>query len=256
MPKEKLSNFRQRVIYALTVFGTIFLVISAFYASSFITMLALSLIFWGIILIYLSPIKNVPSTILNVALEANNSNLERILTELNLSEKAIYLAPQKLSDADSSLIFIPLNSIIAPTDSQETNQSLFVKEKGVFLTPPGFFLSQLLEQELGMPFTRTNLVDLPRILPKLLVEELDLASDVDLQIEKDMIMIKIVGSVLTEDCKQTDSYHRTYQQIGFLLSSALACVLAKSAGKSIIIQKESNNPENNTTVIEFQIKED
>lgn len=68
--------------------------VSAFYASYFIAIFEVSLIFWGAILLYITPDKHVPLSLLNASAKANASNIERILTELNLSEKGVYLPPK------------------------------------------------------------------------------------------------------------------------------------------------------------------
>jgi hypothetical protein len=58
-------------------------VVSAFYISSFLVLLGTAIIFWVVILLYITPAKHVPLTLLNTSVNANSGNIERILAELS-----------------------------------------------------------------------------------------------------------------------------------------------------------------------------
>jgi hypothetical protein len=132
---------------------------------------------------------------------------------------------------------------------------LTTEKTGAFVTPPGSALSRLFEEELGFSFTKADLKQIQNKLPKLLVEDLELAQNAEIQIQDNTVTVEITGSVLDEICRQTDSQPRTHKQVGCLLSSAIACVLAKSAGKPVTIQNETRNQETKTTRIEYKILE-
>lgn len=94
--------------YAMLVLGVALLLVSAFYASSFLSIVGLAILFWACILLYITPVKHVPLTLLQASADASMGNIERVITELNLTEKAIYLPPKNLKNIDSSLVFIPV----------------------------------------------------------------------------------------------------------------------------------------------------
>jgi hypothetical protein len=229
-------------------------VTSAFYASSFLAILGVALTFWGAILLYITPTKHVPLDLLNAAAEANATNIERILTEYNLTQKGIYLPPKNLQNSESSLVFIPETLKTPLPTPKESNEKQLTNEKtGAFVTPPGSALSRLFEEELGFSFTKTDLNQIQNKLPKLLVEDMELAENAEIQIQNNTVTLEITGSILDEICRQTDSQPKTHMQVGCLLSSAIACALAKATGKPVTIQKETRNQETKTTRIEYQI---
>jgi hypothetical protein len=238
------------------IIGVALVILSALNGSSILAIFGVTIIFWVAILLYVTPSKHVPLTLLKASAGAAADNIERLLSELNLSEKGIYLPPNNLRTIDSSLIFIPKTSKTPLPTPEETNEKQLTTQTGAFITPPGSVLSRLFEEELGFSFTKSNLLQVQFKLPKLLVEGLELAEEAEIQIQGNTVTVEITGSVLDDICRQTDSQPKTHNQVGCLLSSAVACVLTKAAGKPVIIQNETRNQETKTTKIEYQILED
>jgi hypothetical protein len=256
MARPKRTIFSQITVFTMFLLGIGIVAVSAFYASSFLAVLGMAIIFWGAILIYVTPSKQVPLTLLNVSAEAAVANIERLILELNLSEKGVYLPPKNLKNIEYSLVFIPETSRTSLPTSEEVTEKLFTKGKtSVFVIPPGSALSRLFEEELGFPFTKTDLNQIRHKLPKLLVEDLELAENAEIHIQGNTVTMEITGSILDQICRQTDFQPKTHNQVGCLLSSAIACVLAKASGKPVTIQRETHNQETKTIQIEYQILE-
>ena len=257
MPRPKRTTFSQIIVFTTLLLGIGIVAVSAFHASSFLAILGVAIIFGGAILLYVTPSKHVPLTLLNTSAEAATANIERLILELNLAEKGVYLPPKNLKNIESSLIFIPETPKTPLPTPEETNEKLLTNKKtGAFVTPPGSALSRLFEEELGFSFTKTDLNQIQNKLPKLLVEDLELAEKAEIQIQDNTVTVEITGSVLDEICRQTDSQPKTHKQVGCLLSSAIACALAKATGKPVTIQNETRNQETKTTHIEYQIFEE
>ncbi len=120
----------------MLLLGVALVAVSAFYASSFLAISGLAMIFWSAILFYIKPVKHVPLPLFNASAEAICSNIERVLIELNLTEKGIYLPPKSLKDVENSLVFVPFILKTPLPTSNETNERLFCNPRtGVFLTP-------------------------------------------------------------------------------------------------------------------------
>ena len=254
MLMRKRTTFQQIIIFIMLLLGIALVGISAFYASAFLAILGVTIIFWDAIFLYVTPSKHVPLTLLNVSAEAGTINLERVILELNLGEKGIYLPPQKLKNIESSLVFIP-ETFKTSLPIETSTEKLFGSEKtGVFITPPGAALLHLFEEELGFSFTKIDFNQFQNTLPKLLVDDLELAEIVEIQNRDYLVVLEITGSIFDEICRQTDSQPKTHKQVGCLLSSAIACALAKVTGNSVIIQSENRNQETKTTRIEYQIQ--
>ena len=110
MPEPKRKNFSRIIIFTMLSLGVVIVATSAFYSSTYLALLGVAINFWGVILLYVTPSKHVPLTLLNASAEATSANIERLISELNLSEKGVYLPPKNLKNTESSLIFIPKTS--------------------------------------------------------------------------------------------------------------------------------------------------
>lgn len=233
--------------------GIFFVILSSIYASQFLAILGVSIIFWGALLLYVTPSKHAPLTLLNAT--ADLSNIERILADANLGGKGVYLPPGNVESIESSLVYIPEKGVNALPKVEKMKEKLRI-EDGILLTPPGNLLSRLFERELGYSFMKTELTQLQNLLPKLLVENMEIAESVQIKIQDKTINIEIMGSILDGVCQQTQELEHTHDQVGCALTSAIACALAKSSGKPITIQKEVNNFQTKFKKIEYRIEEE
>ncbi len=242
------------IFFSITI-GLLLIGLSALYASSFLAIFGVALAFWAAILFYIKPTKYASLTLLNAV--SQTSNIERILVEMGLKSKGVYLPPKIIKDVESSVVFVPktINTALPSLDDNISN--LYEKNgNGVFITPPGLVLSRLFEQEFGSSFMKIDLLQLKKILPMLLIERMELAETVEIQIEVNAIRIKIMSDILNQMYLSSSIQPFTHSQVGCLISSALACVLAKVTGKPIIIQDEVYSTRTKTTTIFYKICEE
>jgi hypothetical protein len=257
MPTTKRTTSNQIILFSILLLGIGLFAFSAFLVSSFLAIIGVAFIFVGAILIYITPSKYVSQILLFASAEAVASNIERLISEENLCERGIYLPPKNLENIESSLVFIPRSLQTQLPSPEETNEKLFTNKKtGVLITPPGMALSHLFEGEQGFSFTKTNLKQIQNNLPKLIVEDLELAEKVEIQIQVNNLIVVITNSIFNGVCIQTDSQPKTHRQVGCILSSAIACTLAKATGKPITIQSEYRDQKTKTTHVEYQIFEE
>jgi hypothetical protein len=235
--------------------GIMLVVASAFSLSSFLAILGVATLFFGIILIYLAPVKHVPLSLLNAASISSVSNTERILIEMDLKEKGRYLPPSLLPDFDSSIVFIPEYSTQSSPKPEEVEirKLSLTNQRSIFITPPGLALSKLLEKAMGFSFTKTDLNFVVQKFSKLIVEDLELAIAANLHVQNNSVILELNGSVLQEICQETKKLPKTHSQVGCLFSSAVACVLAKASGKVVTIEKDELGKESKITVMEFKL---
>lgn len=237
--------------------GISFIALSIVYASSFLAVFGVSLVFWSGLLFYIVPVTSVPLTLFNVSADASVSNIEHLLIDLNINEAGIYLPPQNLAEFESSLIFLPkIPQTKLPTAKQTDKNLMWNAQGDMFLIPPGLPLSRFFERELNISFFKTNLDYIQKTLPNLLVENLEIAEQVEIKVQDNTIVIKLRNSIFNSLCKQTDMYPKTHSQVGCLLASAIACVLAKATAKPIIIKKEYLNFNEKEHIIEYQMMEE
>lgn len=241
---------------AMLIIGALLIAISIFYNASILAILGTAFLFWGVILFYLTTSKHIPLTYLDFLTIGSPDTVERILSEFNLTEKGIYLPPKNLKRMESSLVFLPKKANTLLPMLGEVTDNLFCKEKaGILLTPPGLGLSLLFEKELNISFTKTDFKYLQLNLPKLLIEDLEILESIELNLKGNTVTIEVVDSIFNGICEQTNNQPRTHAQVGCLFASALACVLAKTIGKPIVIERETQNLETRTTLIQYRILE-
>lgn len=173
-----------------------------------------------------------------------------------VSESITMITPEPVYSVSVALSSPTMPKGFLPTPQENTDKLCFEGKKGVFFTPPGLALSQLFEQEIGLSFTKTDFEYVQLNLPKLLVDDFKLAEKVEIQKRNSLIIVVITGSIIHSSCNEATSKTRAYAQVGGLLTSALACILAKSTGKPIIIQTETQLPETQETYIEYLIGDD
>jgi hypothetical protein len=266
LPKKRQSNIGKVTILSLIALGALTLVISLFYTSSFLALLGFALIFWSAILLYLTPTKPVYLELLNATAQPGMANIETILDEYNLTQKGIYLPTKSSStnlidyrsliqNKESCLVFLPETPNAEPV-KQEANAARLESSKsgGVYITPPGEALCKLFEKQAGKSFNEISLQKLQSILPKVLTESLEFVETVDIQQDKEnIITVELTKSIFERICNEANNHPRTHEQVGCLLSSAIACALAKATGRPIVIEKEVHDQQQGTTQIHYRI---
>lgn len=206
----------------------------------------------------MTPSKHVALELLNATVTSALSNSERIIAASKANGRGFYLPPRYLKDLESSLVYISPNTeqTLPPTDEIDEEELYQTKPKGICLRPPGLALSKLLENELGTSFTRTDLNIFQDKLPKLLVEDTEIADSVQVKTENGLIIVEISNHVLRNVCKEARKLPRTHQLMGCPLTSAIACALAKATGKPVAIENEEDTADEKTTKTTYRILEE
>jgi hypothetical protein len=261
MLRTNITKINQDIITVVIIgialiTGVAMIVLSALNNSSFLAILGVSISFWSMLLLFFTPTKHAFLSLLKASTSASGSNIERFLTEFDLSEKGIYLPPHNIRDFESSLIFVSKTPEMTLPTSDETNDKLFNKKRtGLFLTPPGLALSLMFETELGLSFRKISLPQMQSIIGRLF-QKLKFAEDAQIRIQDRTITLELTGSVFNTLCNETrNSQPRTHTQIGCILASAFACAFAKATDKPITIQKDTLNPDTKTLIIEYRMEE-
>jgi len=146
-------------------------------------------------------------------------------------------------------VFIPSkkDSIIPPAEEIVEGKIFLKNPKGICLTPPGLGLVNLYENELGKDFAKVDLNYLQNNLPKLFIEDLEIAEDLEINLESDRIQVKITGSIYKDFCKEAKKLSNICGSFGCPLCSSIAIALTRATGKPVIIEK-TEVPEDSKTI--------
>ena len=232
-----------RINSLLFIFGVAILYLSISFNSSVLAFVGLGLVFWGAILFFVGSSRYVKEELLLTATKSSLSSLRELILELGYEGKGIYLPPKYLRNFESSKVFISKTSkMVLPSTAQiqDKNSIILKKPDGLLVTPPGFELSVLFEETLGVSFIQKDLSFIILNLRRLLVEELEIAQNVETETTDNFIHIRIENSV--------------YKNMG-TLSSAIACILAKTSGNLVIIENRKSSKDGEIIDLNYHLYE-
>ena len=227
--------------------GAAILLASIVYNASILAFIGLGLVFWGALLLYIQPGDYTRKVLLDAAVTGSLKQLNQVLQEVDYSGKAIYLPPKYFGNPETSEIYIPKQkdgSPPTPEHIREQENGIFLESpQGILLTPTGAELARLFEKTLGTSFTKTNLKSLQQKLPKLFIEDLEIADDLEIEVRNgedgeamnDTIYVRITNSLYKDLYTKAETLAHL-GVIGCPICSALACALTKATGKPITIE--------------------
>ncbi|MEM1557863.1 MAG: hypothetical protein QXG12_04660 [Thermoproteota archaeon] len=236
----RLKRKPSRVVgYVLLLLGAISLILSTSFSSLTFAFIGLGLTFWGALLLYIRPVRYVRQVLLDSTVISTLTAIDRVLTELKYEGKAVYLPPRYLREVRGGTLFIPFEgATVVPPVEEVSEERVFLRNpNGICLTPPGLGLVNMYEEELGVVFARVDLNYLVNNLPRLFVEGLEAAEDLEFDVENGVVRVKLAGSVYVNLCREAVNLSKVCSSIGCPLCSSIACALARASGKPVVIEK-------------------
>lgn len=229
-----------KIIGIFVIFGgALILAASIIGASSPLAFIGLSLTFWGILLLFVSPIKFVNSSVLVANSLSQYATIDRIVEEFDYISKPIYL-PSYSKDAylseymgklNESVIFLSANDDVSFPHFEVMAKHFVTKNpEGVCISSPGFGLLRLFEEEAKFDFASIDLDDLSDILSELITVKFELANGFEMQLDNDVLHVKIVNSIYKDLYSESNKLKSIYF-IGCPLASSVASAAAKTIGK-------------------------
>ena len=258
--RKSIEIIPEKLMYStLIAAGTLSLVLSIVYVSSFLALIGLGMIFWGITLTYIRSEEYVKKILLDKSTSSQLAMVNKVISGASLTGNAMFLPPTyfKVPDVYKAYISKDRNARPPTPELMHKHEPRFFTESlenppALLLTPPGAELARFFEKELKKNFQEVNLPYLQVNLPKLFVDDLEIVKYFNMDINNDTIRVRIDGSVYRE--LNVDN-----QQIGACfsfrspLTSAIACVLAKVTDNPIIMGKRQTSPNGEDIIIEYYI---
>lgn len=258
--------------------GAIALIISILYTSTVLAFIGLSLAFWGALLLYVQDQDYTRTVLLDASTLPQLETLDQTLQELDYNGNAVYLPPKYFETPEKTKIYLPKQKdakLPNPEQIQKYENQMFIKNpQGILLTPPGSGLTELFEKTLGKSFTKVDVKYLQQNLPKLFIEDLEIAENLEIEIQdiksdptatypplktqtkNETIKAEITNSVFKETCKEAGKMPRICGTIGHPLLSAIACAIAKASGKPVTIERIQSSEDGRTTQAYYRIIEE
>jgi len=248
----------------LIVPGALSLILSIFNNSQVLAFIGLGLTFWGALFFFIRPIRYVKSSLLDSTAISSYSTIDRIVKDLKYKGKSYYIPPypkevylpEHLKGLKNMIVFISADSGPGMPSIEEMAKSGFLLEnpKGICVAPPGSGLLTQFEKEIRTDITKLKLTELCESLPPLVLENLQLAKEIEMKAEENQVHLKIFDSIY----KNLYSREQNLKSVHFLgcpLVSAIACAIAKTTGKIVTIDKDSLSPDGQTIEVWYRFIE-
>jgi len=211
---------------------------SIIYESTILMFISLAVTFWGSLLLYVRPKRSTKSVLADAIATSSLESLGNVLKSLDYNGKPVYLPPQSVKDSKSGRVFIPKEgNFVPPPVKLDEQDTVSINPNGLYIIPPGAALVNLIEKELGKNFTKVSLNYLVSHLPKAFIEDLEIAKKCEISIEKDLVTAKLAGLMHDSLCRRLFETSSICSTIGCPFSSAIACAITRSTGKSVVIEE-------------------
>jgi hypothetical protein len=249
---KRRSSSLKVISWVLLACGVTSLIVSIIYASSILAFTGLGLTFWGALLLYLKA-QEYPQELIETSVLPSLNTLNQLIQELNYKGNPVYLPPKYFENPEATKIYISKNKkagLPKPEEIQKNENHLFVKNsKGILLTPPGEELTKLFEKTLKKSFAKLDLKSMKQNLPKLFVEDLEIAESLEFQMKNDFIHLKITKPIY----KDLANMPHVLNKIGGPICSAIAIALTKAAGKPLTIENIEISKDGKITEAKFRV---
>lgn len=223
----------------------------------------LGLILWSTLFLLVKPSTYVKENVLDASLLSTYTNFDRIIKNMKIKGPGYYIPPYPkevylpahLKGLKETLVFISAEASNIFPSLEELARSRFIirDPKGICIAPPGIGLTGLIEKELQLDLTKVDLDTLCETLPPKILENLQLASQMEMKHDNNQVNLRIQDSVYMDLYLKEKLESLAFT--GCPLVSAIACEIAKVTGKTVMIQKMAASADANTVAVVYQIME-
>lgn len=226
--------------FSLISTGIIALALSILFDLSTLVFVGLGLLLWGFLFLYVRTTEYVKKPLLDIAVFSRQLTIERILTELDYKGDALYLPPRYSKKPEEQRLFVSKEKgTIIPTPEQILSQGdrFFIESPpGLLLIPTGIEFIKLFEKRIEMSLLMTDADFLKTILPRILIDDLEVVKDFKIGFIDSRITVKISGSKYSFS-DLNDDYHNM-KNVDVPIISAIACAISKVMGDCVIVEDQ------------------
>jgi hypothetical protein len=213
------GKYRYSVIALMVAAGVGLLAFSYYQSNLAISFAGLGLIIWGTSLVFVTSTKMIKARLITSQMSSLTLALNRLLEERGYDGSTYFLPPKLLGESPVQII---------ESKSKRSRTSII---------PTGLNLEAFFEEEANIDFFRVDLPKLQELLVKVIVDRLDMASTFRILKENERITIMMKDFALSEFyANLQEETPEDHPSITCPTVSALACALAKSTRKVVLIE--------------------
>lgn len=254
---------RLRIIFLIV--GAVSMAASIYFESQILALIGLGMIFWGALLMFLSPVRQVEASLLYSTSIASYATVDRIMADFDFKGKGYHIPsypkdvylPEHLRGLKDVLVYVSAQKTDEMPSVEELAESKFLLKdsRGVLIAPPGLGLLEEMERKLSVDLTKISLAELAEILPHFLLENFNIAKDITLTMKGNTVNLRIIDSIYRNLYDTSSMHSKSVGLLGCPLASAVACALAKTSGKPVIIQRYRISVDGVIIEIQFEFVE-
>jgi hypothetical protein len=258
---NRKSATRIGIVFAVP--GILALGFSVVTASQVLAFIGLGLTFWAALFFLVRPIAYVRGSILGMTAVTLYSTIDRMVKDLGYKGTGLYIPPyprdlylpEHLKGLKEAIVFIPAEADSGPPSVEEIASSKFMtkKPRGICITAPGSSLVDQFEKMLRTDITKMSLEDLCASLPQVILENFQLAKEIEMKTEDHRVTMKTSESVFKN--LYYEQGPRSVRLLGCPLASAVASALGRNTGKATFIETINTSPDAQTIEVSYGFKE-
>lgn len=238
-----------RLAVLFLVVGVLVLVFSVFFELQVAAFVGLGLTFWGVVFLLARDGKYVESGLLDGTAKSAYSTFDRVIRDLKFNGHGYFIppfsrdlsVPEYLKNLKEPVVFVSEKFDGKASADELAAGKFWSQNAGVFLTCPGSELMAQMEERLHCDFSHVDFEELLEFLPRCLTESFNLAQSADMSVVEGGVCFEAKGLVY-ESLYRADPPMKSVSLLGCPVVSAVASVLAKASGKTVVISQQVLSP--------------
>ena len=257
--EQELSVIKNKpqggIAYILLSIGLISLAISVIHSNNIFAFIGVAITFWGAILLYIKPNKFTRIEIVTSTINPLYENIYNIINNLDYKGEPIYISASSLGSYQKSYIYIPKYqaSPIIEEEQLISNIIFYDNPLSIKISPPGLELVKLIEREMGKNISSINIEYIKENLSNSVVEKLEMAKSLQMEINNQEIQIIIKNNIFEENIIKNIENKEILKKIGDPLISAIGCILTITIKKPVQIKVYNYDKSNKIQEIKYNI---
>ncbi len=239
-----MADATRTVGFLFLATGVGLLVGEVFLKIDVLLVLGVGSIFLGIYSIAMSTELYVKSDVILAACAAGLENLDRVLGELGITGKAVYLPK---AYAGEPRVFVPAGTgptAVPDLRGDPTFLTGASSQLGLVISPPGHRLCSLLEEELGMSLDGLEPAAVANTIPPLITQGLGLARS--MEIDEESLSFRARSPACSDLCA---SGLRACQQVGCMICSSICEALSRSLDAALRLESLDYDKASDTVTV-------
>ncbi len=243
-----------QIAYLFLILGITFLGLSIVHNHTILALAGTALTFWGALLLYVKPTSFIRKEIIDISIVGYVDNIQNLVDKLEFNGTPKYVSPGTLKSLRKVFLYYPKSdSEKLPSDETLSDVRFFFTDPpAIKLIPPGHDLFLQIEKELRINFSSVDLEYIKTNLRKAIVDGLEIAKSIDLEIQESMVEVTINESIFDKVVKRL-SKRAPYPIIGDPLTSAIACIIASSTRHPTVVKSVTIDTEKNEINATYEI---